>query len=167
MIKKMMLTLTILSFLCTITGCATTQYKGQGQVLAAKKISDQDYKPHTGTKVGAIVGGSAGAIGGAAVGGAFGFALAALCAEDTLGMFSLALGAGAVGAVIVGVAGGVIGGSAGYAVDVLSHPATYQFTVKPSYQAEPITITQYSSFIPVNAEVRIVEKDHMIYIKKN
>lgn len=163
MVRKIFLVILI----CLISACSTTHYKGDGVILSEKKINAHDLKPHEVTKAGAIIGGTAGMVTGAALGGAFGLALSAFGSLSTAGTLALTLGTGAVGALIVGAAGGAIGGGAGYVIDVASHPVGYQYVIQPTYQSEPIIVTQYAKPIAVNSKVHILEKNQSLYIEQN
>lgn len=159
----------LLVFMCSLSliGCATTTYdRGEGVVLAAKKMKEHDLRPREGTKTGATVGGVTGAVGGAAAGGFLGLALCSFSTAGAPVIVAATLGGAAIGAVIVGSVGAAAGAGVGYVVDVNNrNAALYQFTVKPDNSEKTITITQYSSVIPVNARVRILEKDNNVFIK--
>src|SRR5690606_32192604 len=79
----------------TLTGCATTYHRGDGVIIAEKKIKDKDYKPHHATQTGALIGGS---------------------------------------------------------------------TVQSDNERKPLTITQYTTRIPLNTPVHILEKDNLLFI---
>lgn len=162
MIKRIFLIILI----CFISACSTTHYKGEGIILSEKKISNRDFNPHEGTKTGAVVGGSMGAITGAAFGGAIGFAFGAFAGCNALGAIATTLGGGAIGALFIGTVGAAIGGGSGYMIDVINHPASYQYIVQPSYQTKTITITQYAPPIPAYSKVRILEKNQNTYIER-
>lgn len=161
MIKRIIL----IFIVCLISACSATHYKGDGVILSEKKINSHDFKPHEVTKAGAIIGGTAGIITGAAMGGAFGLALGAFASYNTAGVVAWTLGTGTLGALIVGAAGGAIGGGAGYMIDVASHPVGYQYVIQPTYQSETITLTQYARPIPVNTKVHILEKNQSLFIE--
>lgn len=162
MMKKTIIIISI----CLISACSTTHYKGDGVILSEKKINSQSYKPHEGTTTGALIGGTAGVISGAAVGSVFGLIIGAFTTTSTLGIAGIILGSSAIGAMVVGTAGSAVGGGTGYIIDVLNHPAAYQYTIKPNYQSDAITITQNAPPIPVHTKVRILEKNHSLFIIK-
>ncbi|MEO8965598.1 MAG: hypothetical protein ABI370_13115 [Gammaproteobacteria bacterium] len=155
-------------FICifALFGCATTYDRGNGVVITAKKIQQRDFKPHERTKTGAEIGGVTGAIGGAAAGGFVGLALGAFGNVAAPVLIATTLGGAVVGAVIVGGAGAAAGAGLGYVVDIGNHNAgLYQFIVKPDSNEKPITVTQYSSIIPIDSRVHILEKDDNLFIK--
>lgn len=165
--KKLFTLFVVLIFGITVSGCATTYHRGNGVVVSAKKIKERDYKPHDVTKTGAAIGGVTGAVGGAAAGGFVGLALGAFGNVATPVLIATTLGGAVVGAIIVGGAGAAAGAGLGYVVDV-GRPGVglYQFIVKPDTEEKPITVTQYSSTIPINARVDILEKDDHVFIKQ-
>jgi len=164
MIKKIILIL----FLClTFTACSTTHYKGDGVILSQKKITNPEFNPHKAKKTGAIVGGSAGAVTGSAIGGAVGCVYGALIGYSGLGILITTLGGGVIGALALGTAGAAIGTGTGYMIDSINHPNSYQYIVQPSYQTETITITQRAANFPNQSKVKILEKDHAMYIERN
>jgi hypothetical protein len=153
-----------------LIGCATTYDRGEGIVISEKKVKDKDYKPHQNTQTGAIDGGTVGVIGGAVGGGLVGLGVGAVIGSFGGGIpliLATTFGGAAIGGLTFGVAGTVVGSGVGYAVDV-STPDTgvYEFTVQSENQIKPLTITQYSSPIPVNTPVRILEKNNLIFIKQ-
>jgi hypothetical protein len=166
-LKKIFTLLVVMICGITMSGCATTYHRGNGVVVSAKKIQDRDYKPHDVTKTGAAIGGATGAVGGAAAGGLVGLALGAFGNVAAPVLIATTLGGAVVGAIIVGGAGAAAGAGLGYVVDV-GRPGMglYQFVVKPDTEKKPIIVTQYSSTIPIDARVDILEKDSAVFIKQ-
>lgn len=166
-IKKFITLNLLIALIITFFGCATTYHRGNGIIIAEKKIKNKDYKPHQATTTGALIGGSVGGAGGAITGGAIGFAVGGFLSNSISIAALSALGGGVAGALVVGVAGGAIGGGLGYAVDVTTPGAgVYEFTVKSDDERKPLTIRQYTTPIPLNTPVYILEKDNLIFIKK-
>jgi hypothetical protein len=166
-VKNIILSILLISSTFFLSACATQYHRGDGVIISEKKLKSKDYQPHGATKSGAIIGGSIGAIGGAAAGGFLGLVLGAFSGGTAPILIVTTLGGAAVGSLVIGAAGGTVGGGLGYAVDVTSPNAgTYQFVVQPNDQLKPVTITQYSSPIPINTEVHIIEKDNVTYIQQ-
>lgn len=166
-IKKLFTTLIVCICSIALVGCATTYDRGKGVVLSAKKIKGRDFKPHEGAKTGAEIGGVTGAVGGAAAGGFIGMAVGALSSVAAPALIATTLGGAVVGAVIVGGAGAATGAGLGYVADIGNSDAgLYQYVVKPDSNEKPITVTQYSSIIPIDSRVHILEKDDAIFIKR-
>ena len=166
-IKKLTSFLIIISFIISLFGCATTYHRGDGVIIAEKKIKDKDYKPHHATETGAVIGGSAGGVAGAITGGSIGFVVGGFLSNSLPIAIVSALGGGVAGALVVGAAGGALGGGLGYAVDVTTPGAgIYEFTVKSDNERKPLTITQYTTPIPLHTPVYILEKDNVIFIKQ-
>jgi outer membrane lipoprotein SlyB len=165
LIKKILI-LSIVIFTTTLLGCTTTSYhKGDGIVIAEKKIGSKNFLPHDNTQTGAKIGGTIGAIGGAACGGLIGLLFGVV---NPAAVLVTVPAFGAIGAAYFGGAGALMGSGLGYATDLASPNAgTYQFIVKPEDSEKTITITQYNNtLIPVNTSVHILEKDHITYIIK-
>lgn len=163
--KNVVTLLTIIFFIFPLFGCATTYDRGNGIVIAEKKLKDRDYKPHNATKMGALVGGSVGAVGGAAAGGVLGLGLGALGGVAGPMLVATTLGGAVIGGLIVGGVGAITGGGVGYAVDITRPGAgLYQFEVKPEHGSKPLTIIQYSTPIPIHSQVHILEKDNAVFI---
>lgn len=167
LIIKKLFVMSVVCFCSSVLfGCATTYDRGQGVVLSVKKIQGRDFKPHQGTKTGAAIGGATGAVGGAAAGGAAGLAIGALASSTVPALIAATLGGATVGAVIVGGVGAASGASLGYVMDISKPNAgLYKFVVKPDNNEKPITVTQYSSIIPVDSRVHILEKDDVVFIE--
>lgn len=160
-------------FTAFLVSCTSTKHIGTGTVIEQKKISGKDYKPKTGTLVGAGVGAGAGAVTGVYIGAATGATISALLAIGTLGAGSAiyipaSIIAGAAGgAVIGGVAGGATGAGIGYATDVYQQgQGVYQFTVRQDGHDKDILVTQYlKTPIPRNSRVVITLKDDHYYLE--
>ncbi len=166
-IKNLFTGLVVCIYSLSVAGCATTYERGNGVVISAKKIQQRDFKLHDGTKNGAAIGGVTGAVGGASAGGIVGLALGALGHGSVPVLIGATLGGAVAGAAIVGVVGAAAGAGLGYVGDIANSEAgMYQFVVRPDSNAKPITITQYSSIIPVNTQVHILEKDDGLFIKR-
>ncbi len=156
----------------TLTGCASTKNVGYGTVVQQKQIAAKDYKPKTGTLVGASIGTGAGAATGAYVGAAVGVTTGVILSVGTFGIGAVyipaftAIGA-ASGAVIGGLAGGATGAGIGYATDVHQQGiGVYQFTIKPDDKGKDILVTQYvQSPMPSHSRVQILLKDDHYYIE--
>lgn len=166
-IKKLFNVLVVCICSIALFGCATTYDRGNGVVLSAKKVQGRDFQPHQGTKTGAAIGGVTGAVGGAAAGGFVGLALGAFGSVAAPVLVVTTLGGAVVGAAIVGGAGAATGAGLGYVMDIGNHNAgLYRFVVKPDGNEKPITVTQYSSIIPTDTRVHILEKDDGIFIER-
>lgn len=166
LIKKFITLSILIIFTSTLVGCATTYHRGDGVIIAEKRIKDKDYKPHRVTETGALIGGSVGGAGGAITGGSIGFLVGLFSNSIPIAVLS-ALSGGVAGALVVGAAGSVIGGGLGYAVDATTPGAgVYEFTVKSGNERKLLTITQYTTPIPLNTPVHILEKNNLIFIKK-
>jgi len=166
-LKKLMTLLVFISFTFSLFGCATIYHRGDGVIIAEKKIKDKDYKPHHAAETGAVIGGSVGGAGGAVTGGLIGFLAGGFLSNSIPVAIVSALGGGAIGALIVGAAGGALGGGIGYAVDVTTPGAgVYEFIVKSDNEPKPLTITQYTTPMPLQTAVHILEKDNLIFIKQ-
>src|SRR5690606_24805428 len=77
------------------------------------------------------------------------------------------LGGAAIGAVIVGGVGAAAGAGVGYAADLSKSGAGfYEYVVKLDTKAAPVVVRQYSTTIPRDARVRILEKDDNIFIEQ-
>lgn len=167
LIKKLAAILIVCICSNLLVSCATTYDRGNGVVLSAKKIQNRDYKLHEGAKTGAVIGGTTGAVGGAAAGGFVGMALGAFGHVAAPVLIATTLGGAVVGAVIVGGAGAAAGAGLGYIVDIGNTDAgLYQFVIKPDNNSKIIKVTQYSSPLPIDSRVRILEKNDAIYIEK-
>lgn len=151
---------------CFMASCASTKDIGYGTVIAEKQLAKKDYKPKSGTLVGAGVGAGAGAATGAYIGAATGLTAGTILAVGTFGIGYVyipvftafgALSGGAIGA----AAGGATGAGVGYATDVYSQGVgVYEYTIKPDHQKENISVTQYvQSPIANKSRVQILLKD--------
>ncbi len=166
LMKKLLTIFGVLIGSIALFGCATTHDYGNGVVISAKKIQQRDFKPRAGTKTGAEVGGVTGAIGGAAAGGFMGLTLTPFVSFAAPVLIATTVGGAVLGAVIFGGAGAAAGAGLGYVVDVSDqHAGLYQFIVKRDSNATPITVTQYSSIIPIDSRVRILQKENTLFIK--
>ena len=170
-VKKILTVLGI--FICgfAISSCASIHDHGNGIVLSAKKIQERNFKPHDATKTGAVVGGATGAVVGSVAGAALvgvpAFLFAALAHVAVPSLIGLTVLGAAVGAVTVGSIGAATGAGVGYVVDSNTpNAAMYQFVVQPDTGGKPMTVTQYSTSIPVDSQVRIFEKSDAVYIKQ-
>ena len=154
---------------CAISlfGCAPTYHRGDGIIIAEKKILDKDYKPRQATKNGILIGGSVGGVAGVLSGGFLGLLVSALTYSSTpITILSTASG-GVIGGLVVGAACGALVGGLGYAADIATPGAgLYQFTVQSVNEGKPLIITQYATPIPLHTPVYILEKNNSIFIKK-
>lgn len=158
---------TIIFFCVTLFGCATTYDHGNGVIISEKKLNSRDYKPHGATKMGAAVGGSIGAVSGAVYGGLFGLGLGALGGISGPALAVTTLSGALIGGVIVGGLGVMAGAGLGYGVDLTrSNAGLYQFVVKPEKSSKQLTIIQYTTPIPVDAQVHILEKNNIVFLKQ-
>jgi hypothetical protein len=169
-IKSLIALVTCVIFTSALMGCATTYHRGDGIIMAEKKLQDNDHKPHDNTQNGAIAGGTVGVVTGGVGGGLAGLALGSLL---TIGSYSLpliaatTLGGAAIGALVVGVAGSAAGAGVGYTIDATTPDAgMYEFIVKSATEKKLLTITQYSKPIPLHTEVLILEKNNLVFIKQ-
>ena len=164
--KKLTALMFVIYSTSLLVGCATTYHRGEGVIIAEKKISEKDYKFHHATKTGAVVGGSIGAVAGGIPGGVVGFVVGALSSYSIPVTIASTLAGSIVGGVVGGVMVGAIGGVAGYAVDTLTPGAgVYEFVIKTS-TASKLIVTQYTKPIPLHTHVLILEKNNSIYLKK-
>lgn len=166
-IKKLITILILISSTSFLSGCVTTYQRGEGMIIAEKKLSNKDYKPHQATKTGAAIGTSVGTFIGAIPGGLVGFVIGALGTNSIPITIVCTAAGGLAGGLMVAVVGGTLGGAAGYAVDISkSDVGMYEFTVKTNQGGKPLIIKQYSSPIPLHTKVHILEKDNVMTIKK-
>ena len=164
--KKLTALIFVIFSTSLLVGCATTYHRGEGVIIAEKKIAEKDYKPHHATKTGAVIGGSIGAIAGGIPGGLVGFLVGSLSSYSIPITIASTLAGGIAGAVVGGVMVGALGGVAGYAVDTVTPGAgVYEFVIKTS-TARKMIVTQYTNPIPLHTPVLILEKNNSIYIKK-
>lgn len=157
----------VATFSLSLCGCATTHHLGDGVIVAAKPLNEQDYNPVNRTETGVKLGGKIGAVGGGIVGGAVGL-VPGLMSGSAPGLMICTIGGAAIGATLLGVTAGAVGGTVGYAADLTAqHRSHYEFKVKSDHEAQVLTVTQYSSAIPLNTSVRILEKNGTLFVRKN
>lgn len=174
--------LSLASMASMLLGCAAT-YQGDGIVMEEHQVGQQldrkvQIKQHAkvGGATGAIVLGSTGgifggvpaAIGGGVVGAVLGSAAGGLYGVAEGGssnptLFASVIGAG-TGAVAFGLPGAAVGGAAGYLMT--KHLADYQYIVKSLRDNKLYTVTQYSARIPLHTQVRVLERNGSLFIRK-
>lgn len=88
-----------------------------------------------------------------------------ILAGETIGTAAVFAG---MGALAFGVVGVVAGGTAGYLIEKSNAKSDlYQFTVKSLQDVGKVyTVKQYSSPIPLNTKVKILERDGSLFIRK-
>lgn len=150
-------------------GCVTTNH-GYGVIIAERKENDmRDRQNHIKDRIkhDAKIAGTTSAIGGGVLLGSF----AAWYGFMEVGVGSALAGAalwGAAGALTFGLAGAAVGGTAGYLIEKSNAKSDlYQFTVKSLQDVGKVyTVKQYSSPIPLNTKVKILERDGSLFIRK-
>lgn len=167
MISKITTYFLLATLTFSVSGCATTHRLGDGIIVAAKPLNEHDYSPHDRTETGAKVGGVIGAVSGGVVGGVIGL-IPGIMSGTMPGLMICTIGGSVIGATIFGLTVGAVGGTVGYAADLtVQNRSQYEFKVKSDNKSQIMTITQYSSAIPLNTSVRILEKNGTIFIRKN
>ena len=140
-----------------LLGCATTHY-GDGIVIAEQKIIQKEpvnYHPiKNGAKNGALIG----ALGGGAT--ALGL-IAFLGASPIAGVFLFPILYGTTLGTAIGSGAGIVA----YALNP-KNSSTYQYKVKSLTNAKILTIQQQTLPIPLNAKVRILERNGSMFIRK-
>lgn len=151
-------------------GCVTTNH-GYGVIIAERKENDtRDRQNHIKDRMkhDAKIVGTASAIGGGILCGSFvlwygimeGVSIGPVLAGTAIWATA--------GALTFGLAGVVAGGTAGYLVEKSNAKSElYQFTVKSLQDVGKVyTVKQYSSPIPLNTKVKILERDGSLFIRK-
>ncbi len=168
MFKKFVILVVMASSVLSLGGCATTNYVGDGIVMQSTPLHHFDLKPGAHTKKGAIQGLTYGGIGGVLIGTGVGLVIAAADVPTLGGFLVGGIVGAAAGAAYYGILGGIIGTSTGYISDV-SHKnfPHYEMKVQSIPYAKVLTITQYSTQIPLNTRVRIFEKNGQFFVRKS
>jgi len=151
-------------------GCVTTNH-GYGVIIAERKENDmrdrqnqiKDRMKHDAKMVG-----TTSAIGGGILGGSFALWYGIM----EVGSVGPILAGTAIwataGALTFGLVGVVAGGTAGYFIEKSNAKSDmYQFTVKSLQDVGKVyTVKQYSSPIPLNTKVKIIERDGSLFIRR-
>lgn len=140
-------------------GCATT-YHGDGVVIEKQKVGKKDhFKPakKAGVRSGVVAGTALssfslwyGILEGVSIG------------SSILGVAIW----GSVGALGVGLPVAATAITVPFLADKLTQADIYQFKVKSLANNKIYTVEQYSPPIPVRTKVRIIERSHKVFVKK-
>ncbi|MDP3561098.1 MAG: hypothetical protein Q8R83_02835 [Legionellaceae bacterium] len=152
-------------------GCVTTNH-GYGVIIAERKENDtRDRKNHMQDRIkhDAKIVGMTSAIGGGVLGGSFALWYGIM---EGVSIGSVLAGTAiwaTAGAFTFGMVGVVAGGTAGYFIEKAGVKSNlYQFTVKSLQDVGKVYIVkQYSSPIPLNTRVKILERDGFLFIRKS
>lgn len=155
--KKFTRALFLMLIIAMLLGCVTTQY-GDGIVVAEQKIIEKQPVNYHPIKNGA----RNGALFGALSGGASALGLIAFVgASPIAGVFIIPILYGTALGTAIGSGAGVVA----YALNP-KKSTTYQYKIKSLTNAEIFTIQQQTIPIPLNAKVRILERNGTLFIRK-
>ena len=165
--RKIVICQFLFVFILTSSGCATIYPRGEGVVISEKKINQMNLKSGDNTISGSRMGGKAGVASGGIIGGSVGLLAGSLLHYSLpVIIISTAIG-GVLGGGLLGLTGVALGGTVGYLGDLaVQNAPEYEFKIKPFNDPQIITIRQHAGGIPVNANVRILEKNGELFIKK-
>ncbi len=153
-----------------LLGCVTTNH-GYGVIIAARKENDTRARPnpiHDRMKHEAKRVGTTSAVGGGVLGGSFALWYGIMEGVSIGPVLAGTAIWATAGALTFGIAGVVAGGTAGYLIEKSNAKSSlYQFTVKSLQdEGKVYTVTQYSSPIPLNTRVNVLEREGSLFIRK-